>query len=138
MGLDIYARKYKKSDWEAQTAYSNENWPKVETGEMTHQQYIENCPHVDFVSLDVTEFGIRKFYSLRKYLKTLLNTDEDTEYILNRAQAYRLMTDAKCGFIDFDSTDFDYARKCAHVYAICTKFINDSTDEDVLNFFFCE
>lgn len=100
MGLDIHARIVTKASVETEDQYKIENWPKVEAGEITEDEYFKAYPvNKSYRSINVTEFGIRNFWGLQKYfIETLGLPDacvfhinsEDLTFLIDAADNYTI------------------------------------------------
>lgn len=86
MGLDITALIKSRTDLNKETEYRVANWPKVESGEMSENDYYHNYPRYSPRWINVTEYGIRNWWGLRTYLMNNMGLGDHDVYNLEREQ----------------------------------------------------
>lgn len=126
MGLDITARIVTKASIEMEKQYMIENWPKVESGEITEDEYFKAFPvNKTFRSINVSEDGIRNFWGLRKFfIETLGLAEEDGCFYLGFNEIKTLWNAANYYEIP-DIDNYSYSQKCGDVFKICTRALKE-------------
>ena len=139
MGLDIHARIVTKSSIEMEKQYKNENWPKVQSGEMRLDEYYYHFPvNKTFRSIDVSEYGIRNFWGLRKYfIETMGLVEEDSCFYLDLNEIKTLSLGVHYREIP-NIDNYSYDQKCEDVLKICARALKECNFEtEIVEFFFC-
>lgn len=138
MGLDITARIRKVAAIEIENQYKAENWPKVESGAMTEDEYFKAFPRDELRSINVTEFGIRNFWGLRKYFIDTLGLPDGCTFLINAEDLTYLIDAADNYTIPHLQGECNYFRKCDELLAVCRRAASECNfNEEVVEFFFC-
>lgn len=137
MGLDITARIINIAEHKAEMEYKNLNLSKVETGEMTNDEYFAGYPFPKYRTIDVSEYGIRNFWGLRKFCLETLKLEGDSTFFLNKDHIEKIMEAA----YDYEIPNIDtynYYEKCDELSAVCLNALFETNwDEELVEFFFC-
>lgn len=137
MGLDITARIVTKSSIEMEKQYNIENWPKVKSGEMRLDEYYYHFPvNNTFRTINVSEFGIRNFWGLRKFFIETLGIDNDSVFMLDKEQIQTTFNAAKSYSIP-NIDDYSYNSKCDETAAVCERAMQECDfANEIVEFFF--
>lgn len=136
MGLDITARIKNKVEYKAERDYATNEYPKVENGEISMKTYVSNYPHCKGKSINVSEFGIRNFWGLRKFFIETLGIDEDSVFMLDKEQIQTTFNAAKSYSIP-NIDDYSYNSKCDETAAVCERAMQECDfANEIVEFFF--
>lgn len=139
MSMDIYARIRSNAELETEKTYKNENWSKVEAGELDEDVYFHNYPKTTHRSIDCHEDGIRNFRGLKKFFVEMLHigTVDDCVFYLNEAAIKTTLTNAENFGIPALNA-FNYEGKCRDVATTCYRALEECDfSNETVEFFFC-
>lgn len=137
MGLNVYTAIRKSANVKARDGYIAENWPKVESGEITMKEYGASFPKPAETDrhINLDEFGVRNFWDLHKYLIETMGF-EDKDLIALTADQVKDLKEACETYKIPEIDNYSYHFKCADVATMCRTALKDMAEDEVMEFFF--